>query len=1101
MAIITHKKAVMRVCKWAGVLLLLCIAALVFVLPRLINREMVREKIVHLLSQKIAGTVTFQNEDISLFPIPRVIVRNASLTIPEKVSGTIRAVTVFPELRPLFRGEVRLAKIQIDEPSFTLRIPAKKDDTTESLEEIAAFLRSLTLGSSAIRLSLERGSITLEKSGRTPVSLKEVGLSLELANTKDEVVITIDRLSSKDPGLFLSAEFRVNTSANMISLEAKGKDLDISSVRDRALDLAGDVPIIHKIFDILRSGTVEKITFQSTGNTPDDLGRTANIKIKGRLNRGEVMVSSLDLGFREVNGDCDIKEGILQGSDLKGEIMKSRISDGKLRIGLKGKDALFQADAAVTADLNDVHTILKNIVKNKEFHEELGHIRSINGKVEGRLVLGESLQSVRPKVAIAKMKFSANYDRVPLPIAADQGSFSYDEKGVALNNLAGTVGKSAFSRLSARLRTGDRAYLEILSGKAGIETGEVHRWLTSYEKLKEPLRKITSLSGRLNLSSLAFQGPIMNSQAWNFKTAGSAENLMINTTLLSDPLAVSRGTFEAQTGQLTIADAGVSFLDASPVVAVSLNTSLESVRKGDMRLSGTVGPKALQWIKTAFSIPEYIKTDQAISVSNGHLTWQEKGETAFEGSMKTGTGQSVVLNLSKYRDGLLIRKLDLADAVSKASFSIDIQETIKRLSFNGKLDTSTAASLISTPQVQGGMVQGEITAEFGDQNALGITAQGRLRGDKIVLPWKKELLLRIDALDMSADRGSIAINSARLGLAGNSVSLKGNVTAKTGGVVLDLDASSDRIEWDALVKANAESAKEQQSDKKKKPMTVQGMVRLKTDRFDYKGYQIAPLNADIALSTEKTDIKLGPSVLCGITMSGDISLAAGEAKGDMEVNVRFDALNQEMKPSILCVSRSKSDATGLFTLKGNLKWRGKAEDIRKGVEGKVEFAATKGAIYRYKTLDTVLDFVNKGEELGGQLPDLDKSELSYEQFKIAASIGNGSVVFEEVVFESPFIEVVAQGSLNLTDNQLDLNVMVAPLRQMHNIVRYIPIVGTVISGSLISVPVKVTGTTTDPKVTYLSPSAAASNLANMMKRTVNLPVRILSPLFPKEEPE
>jgi len=96
--------------------------------------------------------------------------------------------------------------------------------------------------------------------------------------------------------------------------------------------------------------------------------------------------------------------------------------------------------------------------------------------------------------------------------------------------------------------------------------------------------------------------------------------------------------------------------------------------------------------------------------------------------MKTGAGQSVALNLSKNRDGLLIKKLDVADAVSKASLSIDIQETIKRLSFNGKLDTYTAASLISTPQVQGGMVQGEITIEFGDQNALGIMAQGRLRG-------------------------------------------------------------------------------------------------------------------------------------------------------------------------------------------------------------------------------------------------------------------------------------------------------------------------------------------------------------------------------------
>ena len=157
-------------------------AALVFLLPRFINKEMVREKVVHLLSEKISGTVDYEDADVYLFPLPRVVIRNASLTIPEKVNGTIRTLTVFPELRPLFRGEVRLARVQIDEPSLTLHIPAKMDEKTKSLEEIAALLRSLTLGSTHIRLSVDDGNITLEKPERSPVILKEIGLSLELAN-------------------------------------------------------------------------------------------------------------------------------------------------------------------------------------------------------------------------------------------------------------------------------------------------------------------------------------------------------------------------------------------------------------------------------------------------------------------------------------------------------------------------------------------------------------------------------------------------------------------------------------------------------------------------------------------------------------------------------------------------------------------------------------------------------------------------------------------------------------------------------------------------------------------------------------------------------
>jgi len=87
----------------------------------------------------------------------------------------------------------------------------------------------------------------------------------------------------------------------------------------------------------------------------------------------------------------------------------------------------------------------------------------------------------------------------------------------------------------------------------------------------------------------------MDSQAWNFKVSGQAEKLVINTSLLPGPLTVNSGNFETQAGQLVLSDIGIGFLDASAVVSGTLNTSLESVRKGDIRLSGSLGLKALQW--------------------------------------------------------------------------------------------------------------------------------------------------------------------------------------------------------------------------------------------------------------------------------------------------------------------------------------------------------------------------------------------------------------------------------------------------------------------------------------------------------------------------
>lgn len=1099
MAIIKNKKTIRRLCLEAGVVVLLCMAAAVLLLPRFINKEMVREKIVYLLSEKISGTVDFQAANVSLFPLPHVIIRNASLNIPDKVIGTIGTLTVYPELIPLFHGEVRLSKMRINGPSFTFRIPAKMDEKTKSLEKIAALLRSLALGSADISISVDNGSIKLEKSGRPPVYVKEIGLSLKLASTKDGVELTLDKLSSKEPGLSISAVFRVKPSAKIISLEAEGKSMDVSPVRKAALDLAGDVQVVQRIFTFLRGGNVEQIAFQSKGNSFEDLGGTANINIQGNLTKGEIFVPGPGLAFREVKGECVIANGILKASEMTGVIGKSRVKEGALSVGLKGADALFHLDAAVSADLTDVNIILRNVVKNRDFLEELGHVRSIKGRAEGRLVLGESLARIIPRIDIKDMGFTSEYDRVPYPLEIKKGRFSYDEKGVAVKSLEGTAGRSSFSGLDGQLRTGAKTRLTILSGKAGLDIAEMHRWLSSYEKLKAPLSKIASLSGRLNISSLTFQGLVIDQQDWKFKLAGSAEKLLINSSLLPAALSLKNGKFEAQAGRLFFSGDGANFLDASSVISGSVDASIDNVRKGDIQFTGTVGPKALQWIKSAFSIPEYVRTDQPIAVSGGRLTWQEKGAIAFGGNLKTASGQSVALDLSKGQDSLLIRKLEVEDAVSRALFSLDLREKKIRAGFKGRLDASTAVSLITTPKMQGGLVQGEITAEFNEGDVAGVIAQGRLRGEKIVLPWKKDMQLRIDSLDMSAEKGSFSLGSVRLRLGTNAISLKGNIVSKADGLLVDIDVSSDRIIWDDLVKDVDRTEDREPSEKKKEARPVQGLVRLKSDIFEYEGIQVAPLTADIVLSAEKTDLRILKARPCSIGMTGGISLSPDGAERKIELDLRFEATDQELKPTILCLSKGKSDATGLFTFKGHIKGRGKAEDLKKVVEGNIELTAKKGSIYRYKTLDSVFDFLDKEEEFRGQMPDLDKSQLSYERLKVTAAVGKGSLVVKEAIIDSALIGVVAQGSLNLMDNRLNLNVMVAPIRQVNRLIGRTPIIGALFGGSAISVPVKVTGTTADPKVTYLSPSAVASSLVGLMKRTLKLPVSILSPLFPRDK--
>jgi len=71
---------------------------------------------------------------------------------------------------------------------------------------------------------------------------------------------------------------------------------------------------------------------------------------------------------------------------------------------------------------------------------------------------------------------------------------------------------------------------------------------------------------------------------------------------------------------------------------------------------------------------------------------------------------------------------------------------------------------------------------------------------------------------------------------------------------------------------------------------------------------------------------------------------------------------------------------------------------------------------------------------------------------------------------------------------------VSPLKTVDTVVRNIPLVGNILGGSLVSIPVKVTGDINDPTVVPLSPSAVGSGLLGTMKRVFQLPFTLTQPL-------
>ena len=82
------------------------------------------------MQEKISGKFSYEKIDISLFPRPRVTIEGISVAYPRTFKGTLRTVSVAPQILPLFRGRVEFSKIRIQEPDFRIVVPAAQTDKT-----------------------------------------------------------------------------------------------------------------------------------------------------------------------------------------------------------------------------------------------------------------------------------------------------------------------------------------------------------------------------------------------------------------------------------------------------------------------------------------------------------------------------------------------------------------------------------------------------------------------------------------------------------------------------------------------------------------------------------------------------------------------------------------------------------------------------------------------------------------------------------------------------------------------------------------------------------------------------------------------------------
>jgi hypothetical protein len=270
-------------------------------------------------------------------------------------------------------------------------------------------------------------------------------------------------------------------------------------------------------------------------------------------------------------------------------------------------------------------------------------------------------------------------------------------------------------------------------------------------------------------------------------------------------------------------------------------------------------------------------------------------------------------------------------------------------------------------------------------------------------------------------------------------------------------------------------------------LPIQGTVKLESEYFNYERFTWFPFHADITIAQNEIDVKVVQAKLCHISTPGSLKITPQDVSLDFD----FASSDQELNPSILCISGQRTDLTGRFDLLGKIEAQGKENELLESLKGNMEFTARDGRIRRHVPLQRTFAYLNVTKSMRGQLPDMNKEEFVYNSITAKATFQGGKLLLNEAIIDSPSMEIISEGYVDYLKDELDLLVLVAPFKTVDWVVKKIPLVRHILRGTLIAVPVKVSGDLADPKVSPMSASAVGSSLVDVMKRTVKLPFEVL----------
>jgi len=419
-----------------------------------------------------------------------------------------------------------------------------------------------------------------------------------------------------------------------------------------------------------------------------------------------------------------------------------------------------------------------------------------------------------------------------------------------------------------------------------------------------------------------------------------------------------------------------------------------------------------------------------------------------------------------------------------------------KIGYAGVLESMSLEKLMDKSPVVAGSLQGSFEAQIPFDRLSSSEIRGELQVAGFRISTSRLKSLGIESLAAKGEGKSILLQDAAVSWNDVNARLSGRVDLSGGAYNLDLNLGANQLNWEEITGTQEKlgTGDESAGERREPAAKILGTVRVKADAFSHGTTRWEPFQGQVRFDQDGYVVEVTESRLCGIPLKGTLKVSGQE----VGLAATPSAKKENLDATITCLWNRKDLVTGSYDLKGDLTAKGHKEvltqdGLARSLKGNLELDTWGGRIQRFGLLAKVLSMLNLTEIYRGKLPDLVKEGFEYDSIKARGDLADGKLRLEEFTVSAPSMKMFWQGEVDLTKNEVNLTLLIAPLRTIDKVIDSVPLVGNIFGGSLVSIPVQVSGDWNDPTVIPLSPSAVGSKLLGHVKRAFQLPLKMIQP--------